>query len=168
VSFTIRTTCEDDWPLVRAFRVENATDNPISYGATLQTTLSMTEEDWRLRARRGQQDDATALVAIEGSTQRWVGMMSAQANDDDGADPVLTGVYVTPDFRGRTHGVADTLLARILLWAKPRSSQIRLYVHEGAEPARRFYARHRFVATGRTRSHPYATGAQLELARPLP
>lgn len=168
MSFTIRATREDDWPLVRAFRIENATDNPISYGATLQTTLTMTEDDWRLRARRGEQGDATALVAIETSTQRWVGMMSAQANDDDGPDPVLTGVYVTPEFRGKSHGTADSLLSRILLWAAPRSSQIRLYVHEDAAPARRFYARHRFVETGRTRPHPYAPGAQLELTRPLP
>ncbi|MEQ6898564.1 hypothetical protein [Microbacterium sp. KR10-403] len=79
MSFTIRTTCEDDWPLVRAFRVENATDNPISYGATLQTTLSMTEDDWRLRARCGEQDDDTALVAIEASTQRWTSVAEPTA-----------------------------------------------------------------------------------------
>jgi ribosomal protein S18 acetylase RimI-like enzyme len=168
VSFTIRATREEDWPLVRALRIENATDNPISYGATLETTLSMTENDWRLRARRGQQEHTIALAAVEASTQRWIGMMQAQEGDDDGSHAVLTGVYVTPDFRGRPHGVADALLARILNWASPRSPRLRLYVHEDAAPARRFYSRHRFAPTGRARPHPYAAGLQLEMARPLP
>ncbi len=166
--FAIRTTREDDWPLVRALRVENATDDPISYGATLETTLAMTEDDWRLRARRGQQADATALAAIEIASGSWIGMMSAQLGDDDGPDPVLTGVYVTPRFRGRSHGVADALLDRVVDWATPRADRLRLYVHMDAEPARRFYARHAFAPTGRTAPHPYAPGLLLELARPLP
>ena len=55
--FFIRTTTEDDWERVRGLRVENATDNPISYGATLEYTLQMTESDWRLRAKRGDGTD---------------------------------------------------------------------------------------------------------------
>ncbi|UJP11049.1 GNAT family N-acetyltransferase [Microbacterium sp. KUDC0406] len=115
--YLLRSTRESDHPLVRAFRVENATEHPISYGATLETTLAMTDDDWRLRARRGEQEDAASVVAIERSSGRWVGMMSAQSHDDDGADPVLTGVYVLPDHRGKAAGVADRLLAHVLDWA---------------------------------------------------
>jgi GNAT superfamily N-acetyltransferase len=164
----IRTTTEADWPRVRQLRIENATDNPISYGATLKTTEAMTEDDWRLRARRGEADDTTSLAAWHTVSGRWVGMMSAQLGDDDGPDPVLTGVYVAPDFRGRTHGVADALMDRILDWATGRGDQLRLYVYEHAVPARKFYDRHGFVATGRTRPLTFIEGQTLEMARVLP
>jgi GNAT superfamily N-acetyltransferase len=167
-AFTVRPTTEDDWPLVRDLRVENATDNPISYGATLETTLAMTEDDWRLRARRGQATDATSLAAVETDSGRWIGMMSAQSHDDDGPDPVLTGVFVSPGHRGRENGVADALLDGILRWALERgATRLRLYVYEHAEPARRFYARHGFVSTGRTRPVGFTAGDTLEFARPL-
>jgi GNAT superfamily N-acetyltransferase len=167
-AFTVRRTTEDDWPLVRDLRVENATDNSISYGATLETTLAMTEDDWRLRARRGQATDATSLAAVEDASGRWIGMMSAQVGDDDGTDPVLTGVFVSPSFRGRSNGVADALLDGILDWADERGAgRLRLWVYEHAEPARRFYTRHGFVPTGRTRPLGFTAGNTLEFARPL-
>lgn len=167
LSFSIRATTEADWPELRALRIENATDNPISYGATLDTTLRMTEQDWRLRARRGQAVDATSLVAIEAGTGQWIGMMGAQHGDQDGVDPVLTGVYVTPAFRGRQAGVADALLDGVLAWTAGRGQRIRLYVHEHAAPAKRFYARHGFVPTGRTRPLGFTDGTTLEMARPV-
>lgn len=173
--FTIRTTREDDWRLLRAFRIENATDNAISWTATREETLRMPEESWRMRARRGEADDTTSLVATESGTGRWLGMMCAQSGDADGPEPVLTGVYVTPDARGRAHGVTDALLERVRDWATPRGPILRLYVYEHAEPARRFYARNGFTPTGRTRPMQVlgrepepGDGAVLELIRPLP
>lgn len=94
-------------------------------------------------------------------------MMSAQLGDDDGADPILTGVYVTPSFRGRTHGVADRLMETILDWATGRGAYLRLYVYEHAVPARRFYDRHGFTATGRTRPLTFTHGQTLEMVRAL-
>ncbi|MFP7834533.1 GNAT family N-acetyltransferase [Marisediminicola sp. LYQ134] len=164
---TIRTTTEDDWPRVRELRVENATDNPVSYGATLETTLAMTEDDWRMRARRGQADDATSIVAIETATGRWIGMMSAQTGDHDGPELILTGVYVTPDFRGRERGVADALLDRIVAWATERGDVLRLWVDENGAPAKRFYERHGFTPTGRSRPIGFAEGRTLEMMRRL-
>lgn len=148
--FAIRTTSEEDWPLVRDLRIENATDNPISWTATRDETLKMTEGDWKMRARRGEAPDTTSIVAVEQGTNRWLGMMNAQTGDEYGSDPVLTGVYVTPDARGREHGVADALLEAIVQWASSRSSTLRLQVYEHAEPARRFYTRNGFTPTGRT------------------
>lgn len=152
--FSTRTTTEDDWERVRTMRIENATDNPISYGATLPFTLGMTEDDWRLRARRGQAHDATSIAAIDDATGRWIGMMSAQQGDADGTDPVLTGVFVAPDSRGRDNGVTDALLDHVLRWAAGRGATLRLWVHEDAVPARRFYARRGFAPTGRSRAVP--------------
>ncbi|WIB16480.1 GNAT family N-acetyltransferase [Curtobacterium sp. MCPF17_050] len=166
-AFTICRTVEDDWPLVRELRIENATDNPISYGATLETTRGMTEDDWRLRARRGQGIDTTSLAAVDDLSGRWIGMMSAQIGDEDGPGPVLTGVFVSPAFRGRTHGVADALLGGIVDWAGQRADHLRLYVYEHGTPARRFYSRHGFVETGRTRPVGFTDGVTLEMVRAL-
>jgi hypothetical protein len=62
--FFLRSTTEDDWRNLRQFRIENARAHPISYGATLATTLQFDEEAWRMRARRGDQTDAASYVAI--------------------------------------------------------------------------------------------------------
>ena len=165
--FFVRPTSEDDWQHLRDLRIENATDNPISFGATLETTLGLAEDDWRARARRGQSDDAASMVAIQNGTERWIGIMSAQSSDEDGLDPVLTGVYVSPDFRGRSYGVADALLHEILTWAAGRGDSLRLYVYEHGTPARRFYDRHGFAPTGRTRPLGFTEGRTLEMIKPL-
>ncbi len=148
--FTLRTTREVDWPEVRSFRIENATDNPVSWTATVEETLLIPDEGWKMRARRGEQSHTTSLVATEDETGRWLGMMCAQLGDAHGPEPVLTGVYVTPDARGRENGVTDALFAAVLGWAATRGTTLRLWVAERAAPARKYYTRNGFVATGRT------------------
>lgn len=172
--FTLRTTREDDWPRVRAFRLENAKDNPVSWAATVEETLLISDDGWKMRARRGEQPDTTSLAAIADETGRWLGMMCAQVGDAHGPEPVLTGVYVTPDARGRANGVTDALLASVVGWAATRGPVLRLWVAERATPARKYYARNGFVSTGRTqelrvlgrRSLP-DDGGLLEMSRPL-
>lgn len=149
--FRLRSITESDWQRLRLFRLENAKEHPVSYGAPLETVLTFDEEAWRMRARRGDQPDAASLVVIEAATDRWVGMMECEIGDEHGPEPVLKGVYVSDGFRGREHGIAEALFDKILEWATPRSSSLRLWVYEGSEPARRFYARHGFTATGRQR-----------------
>ncbi len=165
VRYSVRVTTEDDWPAVRAARIENATDNPVSYGATLETTTAMSEDDWRMRARRGHATDATSLVAIDDASGLWIGMMSAQQQ----GGLLLTGVWVVPEFRGRAHGVAEVLLAEVLAWARGRGETIALWVDEnpaGAR-ARAFYERHGFVRTGRRRPIGFAPGDSVEMLLPL-
>lgn len=166
--FSMRTTVEADWPAVRSLRIENATDNPISCGATLETTMAMTEDDWRLRARRGASTSATSLVAVDAGSGRWLGMMSAQ-EEGDGAGCLLTGVFVVPGARGRSAGVGDALLGEVLAWCAGRSSPLRLWVDEGPEgtAARRFYERHGFVRTTGRQPIGFVPGnlVEMELVR---
>ncbi|WP_394685686.1 GNAT family N-acetyltransferase [uncultured Microbacterium sp.] len=147
---TLRTTREEDWPHVREFRIENAIDNPVSWTATVEETLLIPEDGWRMRARRGENADTTSVVATDDASGRWLGMMNAQLGDAHGPEPVLTGVSVTPDARGRENGVTDALLDVIVRWADSRGTVLRLWVADGAVAARRFYARRGFVPTGRT------------------
>lgn len=146
----VRSTREDDWRSVRALRLRNAADNPISYGATLAVTESMTEDDWRLRARRGTGTDTTSVVALD-DRGRWVGMMSAQQHAADGEGALLTGVYVEPGHRGRAGGVSAVLVAEVTAWASLHAEQLRLWVDAGPEGsrARAFYERQGFRPTGR-------------------
>jgi len=151
-TITIRSTLESDWPQIRELRIENATDNPISYGATLRTTQRMDEDAWRLRGRRGEGPDTACLAAVDTTTGRWVGMMSGQSGDDDGPQAVLTGVYVSPDYRGRQCGVADALLDEVEDWACRTSDLLRCYVYENSTRAIGFYRRRDFRETGRRRA----------------
>jgi GNAT superfamily N-acetyltransferase len=149
-SVRIRSTTESDWPSLRDFRLENAAEHPISYGATYEQALAFDEDAWRMRARRGDSVDASQWVAIEAATGRWIGMMACQLGDEYGPEPVLAGVYTSEAFRGREFGVGDALIKLIENWAADRGDAIRLFVYEDSEPARRFYRRHGFVETGRT------------------
>lgn len=165
----LRATREDDWQAVRALRLRNAADNPISYGATLAVTEAMTEDDWRVRARRGTAIDATSVVALD-RQGRCVGMMSAQEHAADGDGALLTGVYVEPSHRGRRAGVADALVGEVLAWASLHAEVLRLWVDAGPEgaPARTFYARQGFRPTGRRQPLGGGfAGEQLEMARAL-
>lgn len=148
--FTIRRTEELDWRSVRALRLENAAENPVSYGADLPATLAMSEDDWRTRGRRGTGTDTTSVVAVA-EDGAWLGIMSGQVRSADGAGALLTGVFVRQGGRGRTNGIGDALLAEVLAWASLQAPAIRLWVDRApeGEPARRFYARHGFQPTGR-------------------
>ncbi len=147
---SIRSTTEEDWLVLWEFRVENATEHPISYGATRETTLGMDEAAWRMRAARGDRDDAASYVSMEHDTGRWVGMMFCQLGDEHGPEPVLTGVYVTAEFRGSDLGVADRLLDQVERWAAGYGPRLRLFVYDGSTPALRFYSRRGFTLFGRT------------------
>ncbi len=169
-SIRIRSTTESDWPQLRAFRLENAAEHPISYGATYEQTLAFDEEAWRERARRGDREDATQVVAIEEPTGRWVSVMACQLDDESGPGPVLIGVYTTEEFRGRSYGVADTLLWLVETWAAGHGDSLRLFVYEDSEPARRFSRRHGFIETGRTRPAEItdrAGAVSIEMAKSL-
>lgn len=165
----LRSTREDDWPSVRALRLRNAADNPVSYGATVAVTESMTEDDWRLRARRGTGTDTTSVVALD-PRDRWSGMMSAQLQAPDGPGALLTGVYVEPDHRGRGAGVSEALVAEVTAWATLHAVQLRLWVDAGPEGsrARAFYERQGFRPTGRRQPLGGGfVGEQLEMASAL-
>jgi GNAT superfamily N-acetyltransferase len=160
-AISIRSTTESDWPALREFRVENATEHPISYGATRATTLGMGEAAWRLRAARGDRDDVASFVAIEHATGRWVGMMSCLLGDEYGPEPVITGVYVSAKFRGRDLRVADRLLEHVETWASTFAPSLRQFVYEGSTPAQRFYGRRGFTVTGRTAVEEMVAGGLL-------
>jgi GNAT superfamily N-acetyltransferase len=143
---TVRRTTEADWPAVRDLRLEMVQDTPIAFGETYETALAVPESEWRMRAARGSSPNSLGLAAIV--DERWVGTMGAYVPAGSGA--LLVGVYVTPDFRGSSAGVADALLGRVEEWARERGTTLTLHVHSQNTRARTFYARRGFVDTGQT------------------
>lgn len=167
MTITIRATRAEDWQQVRDLRLEMLADEPMAFAESLRDALQLNEQDWRLRGARGQAESGTALVAVA-EDGRWVGTMGCFI-PEGARDPLLVGVYVTPEFRGGAYGVAGALLEAIKAWAGARASVLRLDVHEDNPRAQRFYLHNGFSFTGGKR--PYnldPSQTELEMSCPLP
>ncbi|QAY72285.1 GNAT family N-acetyltransferase [Agromyces protaetiae] len=161
----IRTTREDDWQAVRALRLEMLRDFPLAYGETLEHALRVEEQGWRGRARRGESEGQTSVVAIEG--ERWVGHMGGYIPDAS-TGPLLVSVYVAPDRRGDSHGVSRALLAEVERWAAGFGGTLRLEVHERNPRAIAFYEKVGFHLTGASRPYELEPGGrELEMIKRL-
>ncbi|MBH0008367.1 GNAT family N-acetyltransferase [Salinibacterium sp. UTAS2018] len=143
--FTIRRTDADDWREVRTLRLEMLADTPMGFAERLDSARSATEADWRFRAVRGQNPRGIAIAAIT-TDGRWIGTMGGYVPDAT-TGPLLVGVYVTPDFRGRKAGVTDALLSTIEEWAATYGSTLTLGVHEDNARARAAYEGRGYVLT---------------------
>jgi GNAT superfamily N-acetyltransferase len=159
--FTVRETVEDDWPRVKALRLEMLQDTPIAYLETFDQARRRPESHWRARAAR---DDGALRLVAETDDGRFVGTMAGIVQ----GGPTLVGVYVAPDFRGRSKGVFDALLDGVEAWAATLGDTLRLEVNEFNPRARAAYERRGFVLTGRTVPHPLPPPSrELEMIRRL-
>jgi GNAT superfamily N-acetyltransferase len=164
--FLIRATLVDDWREVRDLRLEMLRDTPIAFGETEQDALAHSDSEWRMRAARGTAEHGIALVAID-PAGRWVGTMGGYLPDAT-TGPLLVGVYVTPEYRGRDAGVFDALLAAIQEWARGEGDRLTLHVHEDNSRARAAYLRRGFTETGHRVPYILDTRArEIEMVKPL-
>lgn len=161
--FSVRATSEHDWRDVQLLRLEMLADTPLAFGEHLEAAQKHGEVTWRQRGARGTNPLSCSFAAI---TQggRWVGTMGGVI--ENGA-PLLVGVYVSPDYRGRS-GVADALLTEVEDWSRQRNDRLYLRVHSENPRARAYYASRGFVETGVT--VPYVldrTQTELEMVKRL-
>lgn len=164
--FSVRRTDAADWREVRDLRLEMLDDTPIGFAERLESARITSEEEWRVRAVRGQNPRGIALAAIT-AEGRWVGTMGGYIPDAR-TGPLLVGVYVSPDFRGREAGVTDALLSAVEEWASAYGSTLTLGVHEDNARARIAYERRGFTLTGH--SVPYVldkSRRELEMIKQL-
>ncbi|MHA6669185.1 GNAT family N-acetyltransferase [Homoserinimonas sp. A447] len=151
---TVRRTREIDWEEYRALRLEMLADTPSAFGETLANAGRWGEAEWRMRSARGEASDQILVVAIDKATGRWVGSMGGfVASGPDVVGPLLVGVYVSPDFRGRAHGVASALLSSVEEWAATVNRKIHLHVHEDNPRALAFYERSGYRLTGKSEAY---------------
>ena len=145
----ITTPTEDDWERVRDLRLEMLRDTPLAFMETLEAAEAHTEEEWRMRAKRGSTPDSVQLVAVDPSGT-WVGTMSGFVDRVQAGGPLLVGVYVAPPARGPEIGVTDALLDAIEEWARGQAQTLTLHVHEDNGRAIAYYRRRGYEFTGHT------------------
>ena len=162
----VRRMRADEWPQLRALRLEALADAPLAFGSTLERESAYTEERWRAEAASAAASDGVAgYVAV--TADRWVAMARGYVDDDESADgrPLvwLFGVYVTPAWRGR--GLAGAVSEEVVRWARSiGAAEVRLHVAEWNDAARRTYDSLRFVPTGATTTLPHdARVAEVEM-----
>ena len=169
VNISIRRTREGDWEEYRALRLEMLADTPSAFAETLANAQGRDEAEWRMRAARGEASDQVLVIAIDNSSGRWVGSMGGFiASGPDVTGPLLVGVYVSPDFRGRSLGVAAAMLSEVEAWAATIDRMLHLHVHEDNPRALAFYQRSGYRLTGKT--EPYVLNPQqreLEMVKEL-
>lgn len=167
--FIVRRTRENDWQAYRDLRLEMLADTPEAFAETLANARGWDEGEWRMRSARGEASDQILVAAIEQSGGRWVGSMGGFiASGPDVTGPLLVGVYVSPDHRGRTLGVASAMLSEIEEWAASVDRLLHLHVHEANPRALAFYERSGYRLTGKT--EPYAldpSQRELEMVKEL-
>ncbi|AIY00193.1 acetyltransferase [Arthrobacter sp. PAMC 25486] len=164
--FSIRPTTPSDWREVRDIRLAMIRDTPTAYAESLDDALRVDEAEWRRRGGRGTGDQQIQVAATDGAGQ-WVGTMGGYVPDSV-TGPLLVGVFVAPEWRGRHIRLTDALLETVEAWARTEGGRLTLHVHEDNARARRYYERTGFTATGHT--IPYNLGTaknELEMLKSL-
>jgi ribosomal protein S18 acetylase RimI-like enzyme len=168
-AFVVRRVRPDDWQRLKALRLEALKDTPMGFLERYEDALLLADEKWQYRARRGSETGDSAQFVAERLDGTFVGTMIGFPDSVEPGVVWLAAVYVKPAWRGRDRGVADALLDAVIGWARNRcASQVLLEVHEDNPPARDFYRRRGFVATGHSKPYPLdPSGIELEMALPL-
>lgn len=172
----VRRVRADEWPDVRALRLE-ATSDPDAAIAFLETPAqarTRTEGFWRERTVQAAESEVAAQFVAEEEDGSWVGSLSVLIRatgqtdhlgryvDDRRADVV--GVYVNPAHRGT--GTIDALFDAAAAWAASQGlHRLTLDVHADNVRAQAAYRRNGFTPTGVTFTGPI--GPELEMARSL-
>jgi ribosomal protein S18 acetylase RimI-like enzyme len=163
VPVEVRRVVPEEWPALKALRLEALADTPIAYLETLADAQAAPDPLWQQRAARGAVGgDSFQVLAWDGA--RPVG--TAVSFVRDGA-AWLAAVYVTPAERGA--GLLARLVERCAAWGREQgATALRLEVHEGNARAIRAYEKLGFGDTGERTPYPLDPGGlELLMERPL-
>jgi GNAT superfamily N-acetyltransferase len=143
----IRRIRGDEWPALRALRLQALADSPTAFGSTLAREEAFSDSVWRERA--AESADRVTFVAERDGV--WIGIATGLAADPDGdAGPVLVGMFVAAE--GRRARAGTGLVEAVAGWASARGdARLRLWVTASNDPAVGLYRRCRFSPTGRSR-----------------
>jgi GNAT superfamily N-acetyltransferase len=172
-SIAVRRVREDDWPRVRALRIEAVGDPDagIAFLSTPDQERAHDDEFWRRRAADAATGPHAAQFIAEADGD-WIGTATVLVRVTGSADHTgrrvfgtradVVGVYVRPDSRGS--GAIDALFEAAARWAAASGlDRLTLDVHVDNARAQAAYRRNGFVPTGETFSGPI--GRELVMAR---
>ena len=149
----LRQVRPDDWPAVRALRLEALQDSPTAFCQAHAEAVGASDDTWLAEATRGAVGgDAFQVLAWEGGLP--VATAVGYRDADLGADAAgLAAVYVTPARRGQ--GLLELLVEQVAGWARSQgAAELLLLVNETNGPARKAYARLGFRETGHREPYP--------------
>lgn len=168
----LRRLTVDDWPLLKAVRLEMLEDTPMAYVESLDAARRQTDTQWKARAESMSGPGSVTLLAEDTIRGRAVGLMRVVLRNPQRpalpAQAVLASVYIAPALRGL--GIADQLLQSAFQAAGELGAGVlELAVHEDNGRAQAFYARHGFSATGESQPYPLdRSRRELVMVRPVP
>ena len=156
MSYRVHRVTADDWQRIKTLRLAALADTPIAFVERYEDAAQAPDAEWQFRAERAAR--ATNLQVLAATDDgEWVGMMSAFIPEDAEPDQAkLVGVWVHPDHRGQSAGVAELLLDAVINWARDEVAvdRLDLQVTETNRRAIAFYLRNGFVPNGRDEPYP--------------
>jgi RimJ/RimL family protein N-acetyltransferase len=136
----VRRVTPDEWSVLRDVRLRALADAPGAFASTTAREVAFDEREWRARIGRG----PWWLARIDGFP---VGLVAAYRTDEEPTVAHLVSLWVEPAFRGST--AATALVEAVCTWAAGAEARaVTLWVADGNDRARRFYARLGFTGTG--------------------
>ena len=141
---TVERLSEAAWQSLRDVRLAALLDAPEAFWATWQDERRYARQDWVGFAR-----GVVWFIARNGPPpgRLPVGVVGCLRREEFPDEPEVIGMWVRPEQRGT--GTADLLIEAAHRWADTvHVRSLALWVVDGNERARRFYARHRYLPTG--------------------
>ncbi len=152
----VRRIAADDGPLLRRVRLAAIADSPGAFTSTLDQAEAHDDHHWEAAADLNATgaSQATFFAEADGAV---VGMLGAYIMGEGVV--TLVGLWSAPGYRDI--GVADALLDSLAEWAiRSGALQLRLWVVDRNEHARRFYEGRGFTVTGETMPYELDTSIQ--------
>ncbi len=144
----VRRIRPDEGLRLRALRLRALADSPMAFGSTLAREEAFPARVWHERAAGGAAGDERVTFIAERDGE-WVGLATGLADDEEGSEPMLVGMFVDPAERGRSVGRA--LVEAVTAWARARGAgRLSLWVGSANNPAIALYAACGFRPTGDT------------------
>jgi GNAT superfamily N-acetyltransferase len=146
VVIDVRAIRVDDWPQLRAIRLEALVDTPSAYSTTYDEAVAFPDSLWIERATASVAGvEQTTVVGFDGD--RAVALAIGLLREQHAAlVTVIVSVYVTRSVRGT--GTADRMFPLIHAWGEAHGSlQASLWVEETNARAIGFYERIGYTMT---------------------
>ena len=162
----IRRIRNDEGLRLRALRLRALADSPMAFGATLAEEEAFDERVWHERAAGGATGvDRITFVAERGA--EWIGIATGLAKSVEPSGPMLVGMFVAPEERGR--GVGAMLVEAIVDWARAaNATELCLWVTSTNAAAISLYRRCGFESTGEDRPRRLTPSVvEIEMVRHL-
>lgn len=158
--FTVREVRADEWPTLKALRMDMLRDPvaDIAYLDTYELAVARPDGFWKERAQSSSEGGPNRQFVAEtpgGSLAGTVTVIVEEPGTKDFAGGVISarqahvvGVYVRPTHRGGP--LTRDLFRAAITWAQAQDgvSRVRLFVHEDNARAQAFYRKAGFTQSG--------------------